>query len=871
MKQKSIVFIFLFGMMLTTSLFGVEAYQDNFDGGQNYGNNNGTVDFTSNWYDSEDQNASTGQIYIDAGNYLVLEHIEETNTYDYYIERHMNLERVLSPKLYVRYDGSNSGGEVVSVQMIGTDGNWHEIGRLDNNSAATDLIIDPIPSDYLLRDAVIRFRSGSGDWNDGDVIKIQYVRVEFEYADTDGDGVTDNTDIDDDNDGILDSIEMQGDGSCAYGFFQVIKGQLKLYDVSYGVYVDIGEDHKDYNGMGYDTRTGKLYATVKDTTTDDYGNNVDYGDIVEIDRHSGKIRLIYDGTDDTPGSSAQSSAADFYDGKLYFVAEDDGNTLYTWDAVTNTLHKIGSDNLGKKLADIAIVVDYMGYAVAYGAKTTDTTSGASDNTEFYTIDLSDGHVDTVTMTITTPDGGDLDASWGAAFVADDDKLYLANNNGYIYRIEDYDTPTPRAIFAYRSETTKNNDGASCRHRNQFPAETDGDGLDDYLDLDSDNDGISDNVEAQATGSYQAPSGNDGDGDGLDDNYDSTSGGAGQSVGLIPPDTDRDLTSDFLDADADNDGYTDCEEGLPDTTANKSCPIGSVEGNGRVSWVGSSDYSDINGIVDTPSSDLFNETGDTSEVGYREFLCGKALTKLTAYNWKLISMPCDTGPNTVDQVFGFIGTYGTNYVLYKQTGSSDNYEVNETAGSTHKNTDKTKLGSGDTLEQGISYWIITDNNVTVTIDENLSNLAPTDTNATSNIGIDDPDFNQTMQHTLPNNDMNNSGWVKKFMAGNPFPYAFDMKNLYFSHGGSSGSYNAMGDGGNDTYIDPTFYKHDSPDTSDKNTSNGGGYEAVNAGTPGFDKGGFKAMEGFFIKLPEVNGDTAVNEFAYPLMMQNGNGN
>jgi hypothetical protein len=120
-------------------------------------------------------------------------------------------------------------------------------------------------------------------------------------------------------------------------------------------------------------------------------------------------------------------------------------------------------------------------------------------------------------------------------------------------------------------------------------------------------------------------------------------------------------------------------------------------------------------------------------------------------------------------------------------------------------------------------------------------------------------------------MQHAGYVKKYMAGNPFPYAFEMKKLYFSHGGASGSYKAMGDSGNDNYIDPTFYKHDDPDTSDKNTSNGGGYEAVNAGTPGFDNGGFKAMEGFFIKLPEVNGDTDDNFFAYPLMMQNGNGN
>ena len=49
-------------------------------------------------------------------------------------------------------------------------------------------------------------------------------------------------------------------------------------------------------------------------------------------------------------------------------------------------------------------------------------------------------------------------------------------------------------------------------------DSDGDGIADHLDLDSDNDGITDNVEAQATGSYIEPTGTDSDGDGLDDAY-----------------------------------------------------------------------------------------------------------------------------------------------------------------------------------------------------------------------------------------------------------------------------------------------------------------------------------------------------------------
>ncbi|MBF4983367.1 hypothetical protein FNJ87_03140, partial [Nonlabens mediterrranea] len=54
-------------------------------------------------------------------------------------------------------------------------------------------------------------------------------------------------------------------------------------------------------------------------------------------------------------------------------------------------------------------------------------------------------------------------------------------------------------------------------------DSDGDGIPDWFDQDSDNDGIPDNVEAQLTDGYINPSGVDADGNGLDDAYESTPG------------------------------------------------------------------------------------------------------------------------------------------------------------------------------------------------------------------------------------------------------------------------------------------------------------------------------------------------------------
>jgi gliding motility-associated-like protein len=81
---------------------------------------------------------------------------------------------------------------------------------------------------------------------------------------------------------------------------------------------------------------------------------------------------------------------------------------------------------------------------------------------------------------------------------------------------------------------------------------DGDGIYNRLDLDSDNDGIPDNIEAQTTLGYSAPS-TDNNNNGLADNYE------GGTLGLTPVDTDGDGTPDYHDADSDDDGKPDFQE------------------------------------------------------------------------------------------------------------------------------------------------------------------------------------------------------------------------------------------------------------------------------------------------------------------------
>ena len=84
----------------------------------------------------------------------------------------------------------------------------------------------------------------------------------------------------------------------------------------------------------------------------------------------------------------------------------------------------------------------------------------------------------------------------------------------------------------------------------LPINTDGTGGFDFLDLDSDNDGVPDNIEAQSTAMYLKPSKTVNLKTGIVDNY---------GNGLVLNDTDGDGIYDYRDLDSDNDGKPDANE------------------------------------------------------------------------------------------------------------------------------------------------------------------------------------------------------------------------------------------------------------------------------------------------------------------------
>lgn len=149
-----------------------------------------------------------------------------------------------------------------------------------------------------------------------------------------------------------------------------------------------------------------------------------------------------------------------------------------------------------------------------------------------------------------------------------------------------------------------------------PTDSDNDGIPDYLDIDSDDDGIPDNVEAQTTADYIAPSGQDTNANGLDDAYE-TNGNLGifpvdTDGDLLPDylddDSDNDNVPDNIEAhDIDQDG-------IPDVTY-----IGSDKDSDGLddSYEGVTQIDqDVNDEIDDPYNTLPNTDGD-EESDYRD--------------------------------------------------------------------------------------------------------------------------------------------------------------------------------------------------------------------------------------------------------------
>ncbi|MCM2301079.1 MAG: tandem-95 repeat protein, partial [Flavobacteriaceae bacterium] len=172
---------------------------------------------------------------------------------------------------------------------------------------------------------------------------------------------------------------------------------------------------------------------------------------------------------------------------------------------------------------------------------------------------------------------------------------------------------------------------------------DGDGIPNYLDLDSDGDGIPDNIEAQTTSSYKAPLGVDADKNGLVDAYETTPG-AGNGLtpvntdlsGLpdyLDLDSDNDMVSDSNESglilsgnDVDKNGLDDAVDstgGYIDANGKINNPLINLRNTDGDSEVNFRDTDDDNDSILTKDEDVNNDgnpmNDDTDNDGIPNYL------------------------------------------------------------------------------------------------------------------------------------------------------------------------------------------------------------------------------------------------------------
>jgi gliding motility-associated-like protein len=344
--------------------------------------------------------------------------------------------------------------------------------------------------------------------------------VTVDSTDTDKDGIYDLLDLDNDNDGILDQVEFDACDPSSIQCDTDNDGTPNRYDL-------------DSDGDGI---TDVYEADGTDVNKDGIADGPVDGDGVPISADGGLA----------PPDTDKDGNLDPYD----VDSDNDGIPDST---------EAGSDPKTPRDTDRDGIPDFRELD-SDNDGIPDSTEAGSDPTKPRDTD-GDGYADYI----------DLDS--------DNDGIRdkVENGNGPSEldtdrdKIPDYldlDSDADGITDVVESDgTDANKDGRSdgASDSNGIPAsanggvtppDTDKDGRRDFQDVDSDGDGIPDNIEGQDT--YITFKGKDTDKDGLDDAYDNDGGNY-----ISPVDTDDDAKPDYRDLDSDMDGIPDSVEKGPD--------------------------------------------------------------------------------------------------------------------------------------------------------------------------------------------------------------------------------------------------------------------------------------------------------------------
>ncbi|WP_042279762.1 DUF7507 domain-containing protein, partial [Nonlabens tegetincola] len=430
--------------------------------------------------------------------------------------------------------------------------------------------------------------------------------IRFSSCDFDNDGVQDLLDQDSDNDGIADNVEAQDTAGYIQpsGIDSDGNGLDDAYETTPGSgegltpentdgdpspdYVDLDSDNDNVP----DATEGSDFNNDGNPDTTPSGNDIDNDGL--DDAFDGDTTGYGDpnGTPVTNDPGNELNNTDGTDQPDYRDTDDDNDSLLTSGTGEDTNNDNDPTNDDE---DLDGVPNYLDQDDTDGDGVPDTVDIDDDNDGILDIN-EDANLDGDNNPFTNPSDQDGDGIPNHLDLDSDGDGIPDNNEaqttlGYIDPlVNDADGDGIPDVTANGLPTAynQNNDELGL-----LPVNTDTVDLPDYLDLNSDNQGGNDTVEAGLT-----LSGNDSDNDGLDDAVDQTptyadpNGNIDDTANL--PDTDGDLNSggnvDFRDRslpndedgdgvvdrddlDDDNDGITDITEGFEFYTDNSTTCTG----------------------------------------------------------------------------------------------------------------------------------------------------------------------------------------------------------------------------------------------------------------------------------------------------------
>ncbi len=533
-------------------------------------------------------------------------------------------EQRVPPLSGIDSDGDGIDDALDVDQTGGTDADGDGV---DDSLAPSDLDEDGVPDyrdDDTDGDGIADATEGAGD-TDGDGVP-NYRDLDsdndglpdaMETFDSDGDGSADYIDPDSDNDGIPDSVEADGlppadtdgDGLFDYidpdsdddGISDLEEGRTSgndtdndgiddTYDVDQTGGADLNGDGVDDANVADDFDNDSVPNFLDLDSDNDGLLDVSEGGLTDVNADG----IVDDGAiTDTPPNTDGTAGPDYLD----LDSDDDGrNDIEGTDASAYDSDGDGQIDPGSA-ADVdgdgvPNVID--GDNTGHGVARDSDGDGVTD-----AVDLDDDS-DGVPDVQERDNGADVDTDMDGIV----DRLDLdADNDGLPDSIEAVgDNSLDDNRDGLLDDLFDSNSDGLADHvpSGMVPLDTDGDGIPDFRDTDSDGDDMNDITESareavdtlDADGDGVIDSFVDTDGDGLADIVDPDVAGGG-GVPIVPPDTDGDGRTDQIDVDSDNDGRLDEDEngdfdadGIPDSIqVHIDEPLQTaVQGGGSMLWL-----------------------------------------------------------------------------------------------------------------------------------------------------------------------------------------------------------------------------------------------------------------------------------------------